>query len=93
MTSYIPDPEFDGCHISDETPIPRHEFTAANQLEAFAFGENDNAGLRCPDDCGAFCEPANLGEAVDWALGHKCEPEWAAPATPAPMAREKETDR
>ena len=73
MTNYKPDPDFDGCHVSDETPIPRHEFTAANQLHLFVFDEDWGKRLDCPDDCGAFCEAANLGEAVDWALGHKCE--------------------
>jgi hypothetical protein len=69
-----------GWYQEDLTPVPRHEFTEANQLHLFPFDEDDTPRLDCPDDCGAFCEPANLGEAVDWALGHKCEDQDAAPA-------------
>jgi len=76
MTNYKPDPEGQpGWYVSDETPLPRHEFTEANKLHAFPFDEDAMARLDCPDDyCDAYCEPGNLGEAVDWALGHKCEP-------------------
>jgi hypothetical protein len=82
MANYKPDPEFGpGSHVEDLTPIPRHEFTEANGLHLFPFDEDALPRLDCPDDCGAFCEPASVGEAVDWALGHKCLPEWeAAPA-------------
>jgi hypothetical protein len=75
MTSYIRDPHPDagpGWYVSDETPIPRHEFTEANGLHAFAFDEDDTVTLHCPDCC-LPCEPADLGELVDWALSHKCE--------------------
>jgi len=73
MTNFKPDPEGGpGWYVSDETPIPRHEFTEANSLHMFPFDEIDTPRLDCPDDCGAFCNPGDLGEAVDWALGHKC---------------------
>lgn len=78
MTAYKPDPDFAGAHVSDETPVPRHEFTEANSLDSFTFDEDALPQMPCPDDCGMFCEPASLGEAVDWALGHKCEPERSA---------------
>lgn len=76
MTNYKPDPDFQGASVEDLTPIPRHEFTEANSLHSFALDEDTTVLLYCPDDCGASCIPANLGEAVDWALGHKCAPEW-----------------
>ena len=75
MTVYKPDPAPEagpGWYVSDETPIPRHEFTEANELHLFTFDEDDTPRLDCPDDCGMFCNPADLGEAIDWALGHKC---------------------
>lgn len=75
MTSYKPDPDFKGAFVSDETPIERNAFTAANRLHLFTFDPDELSQLVCPDDCGSFCEPADLGEALDWALGHKCEPE------------------
>lgn len=31
------------------------------------------AAIRCPDDCGAEYYPDSLGEAIDWAAGHRCE--------------------
>ena len=34
----------------------------------------DMAMVSCAD-CGAGCYPADLGEALDWALAHKCEPQ------------------
>ena len=82
MTSYKPDPDTgpgSGSHVEDLTPVPRHEFTEANDLHSFPFDEDMTVWLDCPDECGSSCEPANVGEAVDWALGHKCEPSWAAP--------------
>ena len=37
-----------------------------------AFDADEVGGeFRCPD-CPEFYEPQNLGDAVDWALGHKC---------------------
>lgn len=73
MTNFKPDPAgHPGWYISDETPVPRHEFTEANKLDLFTFDEDFPPRLDCPDDCGASCEPASLGELVDWALGHKC---------------------
>ena len=75
MPNYKPEGR-PGWFESDPAPIPRHEFTAANELHLFPFDEDDLPRLDCPNDCGSFCEPANLGEMVDWALGHKCEPEW-----------------
>lgn len=73
MTSYKPAPEDDlSTHVGDETPIPRHEFTEANKLHWFAFDGDWTARLDCAYECGAYCEPGDLGEAVDWALGHKC---------------------
>jgi hypothetical protein len=77
MTNYRPEGK-PGWFESDPDPIPRHEFTVANDLHSFPFDEDNLPRLGCPDECGRFCEPANLGEMVDWALGHKCEPEWAA---------------
>lgn len=71
MPNYKPE-DRPGWYLEDLMPIPRHEFTEANKLHAFPFDEDDMPRLYCADDCGAFCEPANLGEAVDWALGHKC---------------------
>ncbi len=47
------------------------ETSSTNNLYLFAFGEDESNRLDCPD-CAAFCAPVNLGEAVDWALGHKC---------------------
>ena len=76
MTSYIRDPAPEagpGWYVSDETPIPRHEFTEANGLHSFTFDEDFPPRLDCPDGCDQFCDAASLGEAVDWALGHKCE--------------------
>jgi hypothetical protein len=76
MTNFKHDPAPEagpGWYVSDETPVPRHEFTGANSLHLFTFDEDAmSSRLDCPDDCGRFCEPANLGEALDWALGHKC---------------------
>ena len=77
MANYKPDPDpkaGPGWFVSDETQVPRHEFTAANELHLFTFDEDALSRLDCPNECGTYCEPANLGEAVDWALGHKCEP-------------------
>jgi hypothetical protein len=74
MTSYIRDPRPDagpGWYVSDETPIPRHPSTDS-LLYSFMFDGDNLPRLDCPDDCGTFCEPASVGEAVDWALGHKC---------------------
>ena len=65
--------------VEDLTPVPRHEFTEANDLHLIPFDEDATARLDCPD-CEAICNPGNLGEAVDWALGHKCEPAWVADA-------------
>jgi hypothetical protein len=70
MPNYKPEGR-PGWYQEDPAPIPRHEFTEANQLHSFPFDEDDLPRLYCPD-CGAFCEPGNLGEAVDWALRHKC---------------------
>jgi hypothetical protein len=74
MTNFVPDPDprWQGCQVGDETPIPRHEFTEANGLHSFLFDEDFPPTLDCPDDCGSSCQPSNLGELVDWALGHKC---------------------
>ena len=86
MTNYKPDPGFSpGGSVEDLAPVPRHEFTTANDLHMFPFDEDALPQLDCPDDCGASCDPANLGEAVDWALGHKCHDE----RTPAPVAGEE----
>lgn len=54
----------------DERAIPRHEFTAEHELNLFPL---DMAEIRCPD-CDQTAYPDNLGEAVDWALGHECVP-------------------
>jgi hypothetical protein len=86
MTNYRPEGK-PGWFESDPAPIPRHEFTVANELHLFPFDEDDARRLDCPEDCGSFCEPANLGEAVDWALGHKCQPEWDDAESSAYVAR------
>lgn len=87
MSNCKPDLDFGpGSYIEDLTPLPRHEFTGANQLHLFPFDEDDTPRLDCPDDCGAFCNPGDLGEALDWALGHKCGPDQDA----SPEAAEKE---
>lgn len=84
MPAYIPDPYWGpGSYMEDPSPVHRHEFSDANSLYAFEFDEDAmTARLNCPGDCGAFCEPASLGGALDWALGHKCDPD----ATRAPSA-------
>ena len=78
MTNYKLDPAPEagpGWYVSDETPIPRHSNTHP-LLYGFMFDEDFPPRLDCPDDeCDRFCEPANVGEAVDWALGHKCIPD------------------
>ena len=51
-----------------ERVIPRHPFTTEQELHLFEFTDLDD--LECPD-CGEHSSPANLGNAVDWALGHK----------------------
>lgn len=74
MTSYIRDPSpgaGPGWYVSDETPIQRHPGTDG-LLYGYTFDEDFPPRLDCPEDCGTFCEPASVGEAVDWALGHKC---------------------
>jgi hypothetical protein len=71
MSNYKRAPEGDlSTHVED-TPPPRHEFTEANELHLFTFDEDLTAQMDCPG-CGAFCVPAHLGEALDWALGHEC---------------------
>lgn len=73
MTHYKRAPEDDlSTHVSDPTPVPRQEFAETNHLYAFTFDEDFRADLYCPDDCGAFCTAENLGEMVDWAVGHQC---------------------
>lgn len=74
MTNYKRDPAPEagpGWYVSDETPVPRHASTDS-LLYGYAFDEDFPPRLDCPGDCGKFCEPANLGEAVDWALCHRC---------------------
>jgi hypothetical protein len=71
MPSYKPEDK-PGWFREDLTPLPRHEFTEANELHLFPFDDAATARLDC-QDCDAFCNPENLGEAVDWALGHKCD--------------------
>jgi hypothetical protein len=73
MSNYKAAPEDDlSTHVQNLMPVVRHEFTEANDLRLFSFEEDFTPHLDCPGDCGAYCEPADLGEAVDWALGHKC---------------------
>jgi hypothetical protein len=73
MSNYKQAPEGDlSTHVQDLTPVVRQKFSDANGLHLFSFEEDFTPHLDCPDDCGAYCEPADLGEAVDWALGHKC---------------------
>ncbi len=57
---------------ADDATISRHKFTAANHLHRFPL---DMAEITCPD-CSQTSYPDDLGEALDWALGHQC----AAPA-------------
>ena len=54
----------------DDEDIPRHEFTAEHELHLFPL---DMAEITCPD-CEATMYPDDLGEALDWALGHACVP-------------------
>ena len=51
----------------DAKPL-RHEFTAEHELHLFPL---DMAEITCPD-CEATMYPSDLGEALDWALGHDC---------------------
>ena len=53
---------------ADDATIPRHKFTVANHLHRFPL---DMAEITCPD-CSATSYPDDLGEALDWALGHQC---------------------
>lgn len=53
---------------ADDTTIPRHEFSVANELYLFPL---DMCQITCPD-CERTAYPDDLGEALDWALGHKC---------------------
>lgn len=87
MSNYKRAPEGDlSTHVEDMAPAPRHEFTEANNLHWFAFDGDWTARLDCPGECGAYCEPGDLGEAVDWALGHKCSD--AGEAAPAAAGTE-----
>jgi hypothetical protein len=61
----------------EESDIPRHEFTAEHELHLFPI---DMAEIACPD-CEATYYPSDLGEALDWALGHACV---GAPADETP---------
>lgn len=54
--------------LADDETIPRHKFTAAYHLHRFPL---DMAMITCPD-CDGALYPSDLGEALDWALGHQC---------------------
>ena len=54
--------------MSQDEKIPRHKFTTAYHLHRFPL---DMAEITCPD-CSATSYPDDLGEALDWALGHQC---------------------
>jgi hypothetical protein len=49
--------------------FPQQEFSKAREL--YLFEATDLDDYECPD-CGAHFHPVNLGQAVDWALGHEC---------------------
>lgn len=53
---------------ADEATIPKHWFSLANDLQLFPL---DMCEIRCPD-CDRTAYPDDLGEALDWALGHAC---------------------
>jgi hypothetical protein len=59
---------------ADDATIPRHEFTAAHELHLFPL---DMCEIACPD-CEQTSYPDDLGEAVDWALGHQCPASWGS---------------
>jgi hypothetical protein len=52
----------------EDAQIPRQEFTAQHELNLFPL---DMCEITCPD-CERTAYPSDLGEAVDWALGHQC---------------------
>ena len=53
----------------DDVTIPRHPFSAEHELNLFPL---DMCEIRCPD-CDRTACPDDLGEALDWALGHDCD--------------------
>lgn len=58
--------------LTDDENIPRHPFTAAHHLHRFPLDVRLlMAMITCPD-CDGTLYPSDLGEALDWALGHNC---------------------
>ena len=55
--------------MPDDETVPRQGFSVANELYLFPL---DMCEITCPD-CGRTSYPDDLGQAVDWALGHKCK--------------------
>jgi len=56
---------------ADDVTIPRHEFSVEHELHLFLL---DMCEIRCPD-CDRTAYPDDLGSALDWALGHDCNPD------------------
>ena len=55
-----------------EVRIPRHPFSAEHNLYSFEW--DDLGSARCPYCFETFTAgDTNLGDVLDWALGHNCE--------------------
>ena len=78
-------PPWSQAKDADDTPIPRQDFTVEHELQLFPL---DMCEITCPD-CSRAYYPDSLGEALDWALGHKCDPEWDTPSAPPERKAER----